>query len=230
MKYSIFSALNKFYGKVRPWKEVVEVYKEEGVRMNELDFDDPFKNLIITILSQNTSDRNSTRAYIGLKRKFRITPRVLAKADLRSIRDAIKSGGLYNIKSRRIKEFSQLVLKEFNGDIKPLTKLPPKELRKKLMSINGIGDKTADVFISNFTDQDTIAIDTNIKRVSRRLGLVEPRANYQKMQKALEGIFPKGKRSRGHELLIRLGRDICKFRNPQHEKCPLNKLCPKIMT
>lgn len=229
MKYSIFNNLNKFYGKVRPWKEVVEIYKEEGVKMDASDFDDPFKNLVITILSQNTSDRNSTRAYINLKRKFRITPRVLANANLSSIKAAIKSGGLYNIKAKRIKEFSQLVMKEFNGDLTPLTKLPPAELRERLMKIKGIGDKTADVFISNFTDQDTIAIDTNIKRVAKRLGLVGEKAKYEEIQKALEKIFPPGKRSRGHELLIRLGRDVCKARNPQHEKCPLNRLCPKMM-
>jgi endonuclease-3 len=229
MKYPLFNSLNKFYGKVRPWTEVVEVYKEEGMKMDDSDFDDPFKNLIITILSQNTSDRNSTRAYINLKRKFKIVPKILAKANLNSIKSAIKSGGLYNIKAHRIKEFSQLVLDEFDGDLKPLTRLPPKELRKRLLKIKGIGEKTADVFIAYCANHDTIVIDTNVKRVAKRLGLVGSKAKYEEIQKALEKVFPKGKWARGHELMIRLGRDICKARNPKHEKCPLNELCPKIL-
>jgi len=78
---------------------------------------DPFKNLIITVLSQNTSEINCVRAYKGLTAKFQIKPEVLAKAKVEDLKEAIRSGGLYNVKSKRIKEISQAVLEKFGDDL-----------------------------------------------------------------------------------------------------------------
>jgi len=74
---------------------------------------DPFKNLIITVLSQNTSEINCVRAYKGLTAKFEVKPEVLAKAKTEDIKEAIRSGGLYNVKSKRIKDVSQAVIEKF---------------------------------------------------------------------------------------------------------------------
>lgn len=225
MKKTLFDVLSEAYGNRKPWEEVESVFKSENLEMNMNDFYDPFKNLVITILSQNTSDKNSTRAYIGLSKKFDIAPHILAKIDEKEIRDAIKSGGLYNIKAKRIKMLAKTVLEEFDGELNELLKLPKEEIKKRLLKIDGIGNKTADVFLANCGGYDVIAIDTNIARVVKRLGLVSSRANYERMQKALEKVIPPKKRVRAHELLIRLGRDYCKPRNPKCLECPLKSIC-----
>lgn len=92
---------------------------------------DPFKNLIITVLSQNTSEANCVRAYKGLAAKFDIKPEVLANADQEEIKEAIKSGGLYNVKSKRIKELSKTVLEKLGGDVSSVLELPKEEAKKK---------------------------------------------------------------------------------------------------
>lgn len=204
-----------------------EVLEAEGESKERKDFYDPFKNLVIGILSQNTSDRNSTRAYINLKRKFKIEPEELAKAKESEISRAIKVGGMYKIKARRIKELTKVLMEKFKGDLREITKLPPKEARKILTSLPGIGEKTADVFLAYCMKESTIPVDTNIARVAKRIGLVKREAGYKEIQKALKNIFSKNERIRGHELLIRLGRDFCKAKNPLCEGCPISSICKK---
>ena len=195
--------------------------------MDMNDFYDPFKNLVIGILSQNTNDKNSTRAYIGLIKKFgKITPHVLAKAGEGEIRNAIKSGGLYNIKAKRIKNLAKTVLKINFSEI---AKLPKEEAREKLLELPGIGPKTADVWLAYCVDHYIMPVDTNVNRVAKRLGIVSPKANYEEIKTALEKIIPKKQRVRGHELLVRLGRDYCKPKNPLCEVCPVTELCKKII-
>ena len=99
---------------------------------------DPFKNLIITVLSQNTSEINCVRAYKGLTAKFEVKPEILAKAKTEEIKEAIRSGGLYNVKSKRIKELSQAVLEKFGGDVSSVLALSKEEARKKLMELPGL--------------------------------------------------------------------------------------------
>ncbi|HII30328.1 endonuclease III [Candidatus Woesearchaeota archaeon CG08_land_8_20_14_0_20_47_9] len=223
----LYTLLNNYYGSDNVWAEVESVFREEGVQINIDDIYEPFKNLVIGILSQNTSDRNSTRAYIGLSRSFRITPDELAKAPINKIRDSIKPGGLYNIKAKRIKELAQTVLKRFNGDLSAITKLPKDRAREALLSLRGIGAKTTDVFLAYCMNQDTLPIDTNIKRVAKRMGIAGSEASYEEVQKALARVIPHKRRVRVHELLIRLGRDFCKVQKPLCGKCPVNSVCEK---
>lgn len=224
----LFNLLKRRYGKRYPWIEVREFLKRE--RISSEDFYDPFKNLIIGILSQNTSDRNSVRAYVSLAKRFKITPSSLARGKEKEIEEAIRIGGLYRIKGRRIRELAKLVLRKFDGDLKKLLKLPKGEVRKILLQFPGIGDKTADVFLAYCCKADVIPIDTNIARVAKRLGLVPRKAGYKEIQEAWMKVIPRGMRRRGHELLIRLGRDYCKARNPNCKECPLLKICPYSKT
>jgi endonuclease-3 len=223
----LYQILSKYYREKSPWVEVEEVLKAEGEPKERKDFYDPFKNLIIGILSQNTSDRNSTRAYINLKRKFKIEPEELAKAKESEISRAIKVGGLYKIKAKRIKELAKVVMEKFKGNLKEITKLSPKEARKILISLPGIGEKTADVFLAYCMKEPTIPIDTNIARVAKRIGLAKKDAGYKEIQKTLKSVFSKKERIRGHELLIRLGRDFCKAKNPLCKNCPISIICKK---
>lgn len=225
--FKLYNLLNKYYGVKRIWTEVEEAFKESGIKFNMDDFYNPFKNLVIGILSQNTSDRNSTRAYIGLTKRFKIAPNVLARASESAIRNAIKPGGLYNIKAKRIKKLAQVILDRYNGDLRKVTKLSKDRAREELLKLPGIGPKTADVFIGYCMNQDIFPIDTNIERVVKRIGIVDKNVKYVEIQKALAKILPPKKQLRGHELLIRLGRDFCGVRKPLCNKCPAKLLCKK---
>lgn len=187
-------------------------------------FSDPFKNLIITVLSQNTSEVNCVRAYEGLAAKFEVKPEVLAKADLNTIKEAIRRGGLYNVKSKRIKEVSKAVLDKFHGDLNAVLALPKDEAKKKLMELPGIGDKTADVLLSSrLGHYEVFVVDTHMSRIAKRLGLVKENAKYSEIQEAIKRFIPKDERTGG--LFWLLAKYTCRAQNPKCKKCPLIEIC-----
>jgi len=187
---------------------------------------DPFKNLIITVLSQNTSEINCVRAYKGLMSKFEVKPEVLAKAKTEEIKEAIRSGGLYNVKSKRIKELSQEVLEKFGGDVSSVLALPKEETRKRLMELPGIGKKTADVLLaSRHSYAEVMVVDTHMDRIAKRLGLVKPDAKYEEIQKALKAFIPWEKGERTGGLLWLLAKYTCRAQNPKCHECPIIEVC-----
>jgi len=207
--------LEEKYGKY--WWPVE--YPEETSR-------DPFKNLIITVLSQNTSEINCVRAYKGLSAKFEVKPEILAKAKIEDIRDAIKSGGLYNVKSKRIKELSQAVLEKFRGDLSKVLALSKEQAREKLMELPGVGKKTADVLLAHkHSHAEVMVVDTHMERISKRLGLVSQDAKYEEIQKALKLFIPWEKGERTSGLLWLLAKYTCKAQNPKCHECPILELC-----
>jgi endonuclease-3 len=187
---------------------------------------DPFKNLIITVLSQNTSEINCVRAYKGLTAKFQIKPEVLAKAKIKDLKEAIRSGGLYNVKSKRIKEISQAVLEKFGGDLSAVLALPKEKARKRLMELPGIGKKTADVLLAQrHSYAEVMVVDTHMERIAKRLGLVKPEAKYEDIQKALKHFIPWEKGERTGGLFWLLAKYTCRAQNPKCYECPIIELC-----
>ncbi len=213
----LISALEEKYG---PHWWPADMYPEDSSS-------DPFKHLIITVLSQNTSEINCIRAYKGLADKFEITPTALAGADQEEIKEAIRSGGLYNIKSKRIKELSRVVLERFEGDIAPVLSLPKEEAKDRLMELPGIGNKTADVLLtSRYGYQKVLPIDTHYDRLAKRLGLVKEDAQYQEIQEALFNFIPEHeRRDRVSGLLWLLAKYTCKAQRPRCYECPIVELC-----
>jgi len=187
---------------------------------------DPFKNLIMTVLSQNTSEINCTRAYKGLAAKFKVTPETLARAKTDEIREAIRSGGLHNVKSKRIKELSRAVIEEFGGDVSSVLALPKKEARIRLMELPGIGKKTADVLLAHeHSYAEVMVVDTHMERISKRLGLAKPNAKYEDIQKALKAFLPWEKGERTGGLFWLLAKYSCRAQNPKCHECPIKELC-----
>jgi len=187
---------------------------------------DPFQTLIVTVLSQATADKNTARAFENLSRRFSITPEALAKASVEEIENAIRVGGLYKNKSRVIKTISHLILEQFNGSLDFIYSLPFEEARKILLNIPGVGPKTADVVLLFCAGKPTIPIDTHVNRVSKRLGLAPPKANYEELRRSLETLYSPEDYLPVHLLLISLGRKYCKARKPLCKPCPVNTLCP----
>jgi endonuclease-3 len=188
--------------------------------------EDPFKTLIVTIISQNTADRNTARAFENLSNKFKITPEALAKAKEKEIEESLKVAGLYRNKAKTIKRISKTILEEYQGDLKPILSLPIEEAREMLMQFLGVGPKTADVVLLFCAKQNTIPVDTHVNRVSKRLGLAPENGDYETVRKALQSIFEPKDYLPVHVLLILHGRKYCKARAPLCKECPINKFCP----
>jgi endonuclease III len=187
---------------------------------------DPFETLVTTILSQNTADTNTARAFESLSKQFEIIPEALAKAPQAKIEAAIRTAGLYKSKAKTIREASRLILEKYGGSLAPILALPLEEARKALMQVSGVGPKTADVVLLFSAEQATIPVDTHVNRVAKRLGLASEKAEYEEVRAALQALFDSADYLPVHLLLIAHGRKTCKARRPLCNQCPVCKYCP----
>jgi endonuclease III len=186
---------------------------------------DPLSELILTILSQNTSDRNSGRAWQRLRARYDSWDAVLA-ADTRELYEVIKPAGLGNVKAPRI----QAVLAEVLGrrgawDLDFLRDLPLAEARQWLRSLPGIGPKTAACVLCFACDMPALPVDTHVHRVALRLGLIAPRVSAEAAHELLESALPPAEVYGFHVNMILHGRQICHARRPACERCALADAC-----
>ena len=185
---------------------------------------DAFSLLIATVLSQNTNDRNSTLAFQNLCTAYAVTPTVLATLKPADIKPLIKSAGLQDVRSERIIALAKTILKKFDGDLDQVLSLPLQKARSILLSLDGVGPKTADILLNFLGGRAVMPIDTNIFRVINRLTFVKGR-NYEKTREVLERLIPSEKLQKMHFILIQFGRKICKPRKPDCSICPLVSIC-----
>ncbi|MBN1572514.1 MAG: endonuclease III [Deltaproteobacteria bacterium] len=187
---------------------------------------DPLSELIFSILSQNTTDLNRDRAYASLMSRFERWEDVMA-ADVKEIEEAIRVGGLAPQKSVRIKEILGEIYNERGRlDLDHLSDMDRDEALDYLTSFKGVGVKTASIVLLFSLGKPAFPVDTHIYRVTKRLGLVDEKADVTSAHKIMERLVPEDKYFPFHILLIRLGREYCKARRPLCEECPLNSLCP----
>jgi endonuclease-3 len=187
---------------------------------------DPFKTLIITIISQNTADTNTARAFKKLSEKFPITSQGLANAPIKEIESCLHVGGLYKSKAQTIQKVSKIIIEKFGGNMEPILMLPMEQARNALMDMPGVGPKTADVVLLFSATKPTIPVDTHVNRVSKRLGLVPSNGDYENVRTTLQSSFDPKDYLAVHLLLIALGRKYCKARRPLCGKCTVNNYCP----
>ncbi len=187
---------------------------------------DPLDELILTVLSQHTSDLNAERAFAQLRAVFPTWSEVMA-APTPAVADAIRSGGLAETKAPRIQAILRAVdEREGRLDLSRLRDVSDGDARAYLTSLPGVGPKTAAVVLSFALGRDAIPVDTHVHRVSKRLGLIPANASAEKADRLLHDLVPDGLRTPLHVALIRLGREICKAPTPLCRQCPLNDLCP----
>ncbi|MEW5994651.1 MAG: endonuclease III [Candidatus Zixiibacteriota bacterium] len=185
----------------------------------------PYEVMVWTVLSQHTNDRNTAMASATLLKRFK-NWNGLAKGDIAEIKKLIRSAGLQKAKAKHLKEISKSVLERYEGDLGKVLKMPVDDARKELLSLPGVGYKTADVVLAFAGGRDVIAVDTHVFRVSKRLGFASAKDDYEGVKAKLERITPNGRKVEAHTLLIQLGRKYCRALNPLHEKCPVRNLCP----
>ncbi len=177
---------------------------------------EPFRALVGGILSQRTKDTNSARATDAL---FGVadTPEGILALDEDRLKQLIRPSGFYNQKARHIIDASHEIVTRFNGET-------PKT-RGDLMSLPGVGAKTADIVLSYGFGKATIAVDTHIRRVAGRIGLTRTGGKPSEVKQALEGDLPTSDWCYADGALLQLGKDFCKPRKPACGRCPVEKMC-----
>jgi endonuclease III len=187
---------------------------------------DPVSVLIQTILSQNTSDLNSGRAFDSLIVSFG-TWDAIAAAPAARIAETIKSGGLSDVKARYIKQtLSKIKEKRRNINLDFLKKLTLIQAREWLLQLPGVGIKTANCVLLFSLGMPALPIDTHVFRVAKKLGLIPSKSNFEQAQVQLEKQVADNDVFSFHVLLIEHGRKTCKAQRPLCGSCVLNELCP----
>ena len=210
-------------------EEVIELLEQEyGSREWQAD-GDPIDVLIGTILSQNTSDANSGRAFASLKANLDSWEAV-ASAPAEHIARVIKSGGLFQIKAARIKQVLEQIEKE-QGRIS-LDSLKSKtmaEAEDYLMHLPGVGHKTASCVLLFSLGKPSLPVDTHVFRIAKRLGLIDSKTSIEKAPGLLQEQIPPFKVYQFHIHMIEHGRRICRARQPHCDRCILRGICPSSL-
>lgn len=183
--------------------------------ISELEYADEFQLLVAVILSAQCTDK---RVNIVTKELFRRwgTPMLLASAPINEVEDVIKPCGFYHNKSKNIIECSRQIIEKHNGQV-------PSEL-SELVSLSGVGRKTANVVLAVAFGRPAIPVDTHVFRVSRRLGLSES-DNVKGVEKDLMMKFDEKDWSELHHLILLFGRYYCTARKPKCDNCVLKEIC-----
>jgi endonuclease-3 len=179
------------------------------------------------MLSQNTTDTNSFRAFRNLKAAYPCYEDLLA-APQEDISELIRVGGLAEMKAGRIREALRRIKADSGTgsvNLRFLAGLGASKAEEYLLALPGVGPKTAAVVLLFAFGFPIMPVDTHVYRVSRRLGLVPEKASIKDAQRILEETVPQGKYLSMHLNLIRHGRLVCRARKPLHERCILRHLC-----
>lgn len=207
-----------------------------GAQKNTPDYD-PLGGLVGTILSQHTSDINSGRAYQQLITTFPTWEEV-RDAPTPLIAEAIRSGGLANIKAPRIQDALHMLTEqqkadEYTGSLdhylrEELVKRSPEEALRYLRRIPGVGPKTASCVLMFDMDMPTMPVDTHVLRVSKRLGLLRPNVNADQAHEIFAKSTPHEWVYALHVTLIRHGRQVCHAQRPACDRCALYSECAYV--
>jgi endonuclease-3 len=189
----------------------------------------PIAELVLTVLSQSTNDRNRDVAYLALRERFE-TWEAIRDAPVDEIEEAIRPGGISRIKSARIKAILQAIPEDADGEpsLDWLPDVSVAEAQRYLCSLPGVGRKTAACVLLFALGMRDVPVDTHVARVGTRLALFRPGAGFDELHDTMLSITPPGEELELHLNLLRHGRRTCYARRPDCAGCALNRLCPKV--
>ena len=182
----------------------------------ELNYTNPFELTIAVLLSAQTTDVGVNRVTKDLFQRFK-TPEDYLSVDVTEIESYIKTIGLYRNKAKNIQKLCRDLIDKFDG------KIP--ENYDDLISLAGVGRKTANVVLSVAFGEPRIAVDTHVERISKRLGIARYKDSPLEVEETLMRKIPKERWSKTHHQLIFFGRYHCLARNPKCHECPLLDQC-----
>lgn len=180
-----------------------------------LDYDSPFQLLVVTVLSAQTTDENVNRVAPELFARYP-TPADLAEADPEEVEGIVFSTGFYRQKTRSIIRLAQAIEEMYGGEV-------PADL-DLLVRLPGVGRKTASVVLAEVWDVPAVAVDTHVRRVTRRLGLTSE-DDPGRIEQDLEALYPESAWSGLSMRFIQFGREVCDARRPRCGDCELFSLC-----
>jgi endonuclease III len=184
---------------------------------------DGLAELVLTVLSQSTNDRNRDVAYLRLRERFPSWEAV-RDAPLEEVEEAIRPGGISKVKSARI----QAILRAIGDplDLAWMRTAPVAQSQRYLCDLPGVGRKTAAcVLLFSFGLRD-VPVDTHVSRVGTRLGLLRPKAPFEELHDAMLALTPPGAELEFHVNLLRHGRRTCHAQRPACAQCALRRMCP----
>ena len=186
----------------------------------------PFEIAVGAILTQNTNWSNVEKAVANLKKEKVLSPRKLFSLSERRLATLIRPSGYFNVKAKRLRSFLSLLCGKHSGSLKRLFHLPLEELREELLSVNGIGEETADSIILYAAEKPTFVVDAYTRRILSRHGLCKPGASYSEIKHFFESKLKPDVEffNEFHALLVRLGKTLCRPRNPLCTECPLMRI------
>jgi endonuclease-3 len=181
---------------------------------------DPFKILISTILSARTRDSSTEEVTKKLFSRYK-TPQDISNANIEILEQLVHKSGFYKVKAARIKEVSRIISEDYMGKV-------PVDF-DELISLPGVGAKTANCVLVYAFNIPAIPVDTHVHRIPNRLGWIKT-TKPEQTEKRLKEIIPKSQWIRVNRLFVRFGQEICLPIHPKCDSCPLNTICPKDFT
>lgn len=180
-----------------------------------LIYKNQFTLLTSVVLSAQCTDTNVNNVTEKIYKKY-YTPKHFANLGIKKIKKMIKSIGLFNMKAKNLYNLSKILVEKYQSKV-------PNNF-DNLISLPGVGRKTANVVLNAAFNKPTIAVDTHVFRVSNRTGLANGKNPYHVEEQLLK-ILPKKFLKKAHHLILLHGRETCKSRNPHCKKCIVNKIC-----
>jgi len=193
--------------------------REYGQLESGLRFENPFQLLIAVILSAQCTDVRVNRVTKRLFANYK-TPEDFAALGQEELEEEIRECGLFRNKAKNIRKTASILLRDYECRV-PST-------REELMSLPGVGRKSANVILSHAFGQDALAVDTHVYRVSHRLGLADGKTPLATERQLLQ-LIPREKWTQAHQWLIRHGRRVCRARKPRCEVCILREHCRRVL-
>ena len=196
--------------------EIMSVFAQKDPNPRcELDYKNAFTLLVAVVLSAQSTDKGVNKATKAL---FEIadTPQKMAALGLEELKNYIKTIGLYNNKAKNIIALSQTLVEKYQGEV-------PAD-REALENLPGVGRKTANVVLNVWFDQPTLAVDTHVMRISRRLGFSNGKTPLAIEQDLLKVLPPEYVKNANHWLVL-FGRYVCKAQKPDCANCPIAGFC-----
>ena len=184
-----------------------------------------FEVIVGAILTQNTNWGNVEKALTNLKRAKCLSPQALKTIPSKKLATLIRPAGYFNVKTKRLKNFISFLFQEYKGNLNAMKREETYALRKKLLSVNGIGPETADSILLYAFDKPVFVVDAYTKRILLRHGMIDETFDYH----AIQDLFMRSLKldvkmfNEYHALIVQLGKDFCKSK-PACEKCVLRGL------
>jgi endonuclease-3 related protein len=182
--------------------------------------------MVGAILTQNTAWSNVEKAIRRLKAEGALSASFLHQVDEGALAEWIRPAGYFRIKAGRLKNFFNFYIREYEGQIKKIKNQPLEFIRSQLLAVKGIGPETADSILLYALEMPSFVVDTYTHRIFSRHRLIDEEIGYEELRAYFMERLPKDPQlyNEYHALLVRLGKEFCKKKNPRCEECPLKEM------